>query len=151
MKAIHGRLAATAILAGAALALIPSAGRGQVPCAPGSSNSLYCQTIGRQSPATPLIRGAGVSADVCTARSARIRLALDVSAAGGVRSVTVRLDGHTIRRQRSGKLRLTIAASKLRLGVHTIKIIAVSRSGARSTRVMHFRICNPTRVPSFTG
>jgi hypothetical protein len=139
-----GALAATVALAASGHAQLPS-------CPPGSTNTLYCQTIGVQSPQGVLVRGTSLSANVCRARSRPLHLSETITAASGIRRVSVTLDGRTIKSQKSGHLRLTIGTRNLKTGVHTIKITIVDKAGRKTTRTLHFRICAARRVPTFTG
>jgi hypothetical protein len=142
-------VAAAALAATAALA---STGQAQLPtCPPGTTNSLYCQTTGVQKPQAVLVRGTQLSANVCRGRSRPLRLSETITAASGIRRVTVTLDGRTIKTQKSGRLGLTIGTGKLKTGIHTIKITIVDGSGRKTTRTLHFRICAAAHVPTFTG
>jgi hypothetical protein len=135
-----GALVATVVLAGSGQAQLPT-------CPPGSTNLLYCST-GVQ---TPIVRGTSLSANACTDRSRPLHLSETITAAAGIRRVSVTLDGRTIKTQTSGQLRLTIGTRKLKVGVHTIKIKIVDGAGRTTTRTLHFRICALRRVPTFTG
>jgi hypothetical protein len=142
-------VAASALAATAALA---STGQAQLPtCPPGTTNSLYCQTTGVQTPQGVLVRGTQLSANVCRSRSRPLHLAETITTASGIRRVSVTLDGRTIKTQTSGRLGLTIGTRNLKNGIHTIKITIVDKAGRKTTRTLHFRICAARRVPTFTG
>ena len=129
--------------------VLATSGHAQLPaCPPGTTNPLYCSTTGVQK---PIIRGTSPSANVCQSRSRPLRLSETITAAGGIRRVTVTLDGRTIKSQKSGQLGLTIGTRNLKVGIHTIKIKTVDKSGQQTTRTLHFRICALKRVPTFTG
>lgn len=136
----------------AAIVVLAPSGQAQLPaCPPGSTNSLYCQTTGVQTPQGVLVRGTSLNANVCRARSRPLHLSETITAGAGIRKVTVTLDGRTIKSQKSGNLALTIGTRNLKTGVHTIKIKVVDKSGRTTTRTLHFRICAARRVPTFTG
>jgi methionine-rich copper-binding protein CopC len=136
----------------AATAMLAASGHAQLPkCPPGATNPLYCQTTGVQTPQGVLVRGTKLSANVCRARSRPLHLSETITAASGIRRVSVTLDGRTIKSQKSGHLQLTIGTRNLKTGVHTIKITIVDGTGHKTTRTLHFRICAARRVPTFTG
>ena len=145
-------VALLAVVAACAGAAVP-ASHAQLPaCQPGTTNTLYCQVIGNQRGKAPIVKGVAPSASVCVARNSRVRLNLTITAPGGVARVVVLLDGHVIKRQTHGRLILSISPRGLAKGVHTITVRVVGRSGSRTTRKYHFRICKfPPLVPSFTG
>jgi hypothetical protein len=129
--------------------VLATSGHAQLPaCPPGSTNPLYCSTTGVQ---MPLVRGTSLNSNVCQNRSRPLHLSETITAAAGIRRVSVTLDGRTIKSQKSAQLRLSIETRKLKIGVHTIKIKVVDNAGRQTTRTLHFRICAPRRVPSFTG
>jgi hypothetical protein len=132
--------------------VVAASGQAQLPaCPPGSTNSVYCQTTGVQKPQGVLVRGTQLSANVCRGRSRPLHLSETITAASGIRRVSVTLDGRTIKTQKSGHLGLTIGTRHLKTGIHTIKITIVDGAGQKSTRTLHFRICAARRVPTFTG
>jgi hypothetical protein len=114
------------------------------PCAPGTTNPLYCEV-----PA-PKVVVASLSPS-CRSGSKAVHIRANISAQGGLARVRITLDGRTIKRQKSGKVRLTISVRKLDPGVHTVKIIATDRAGKRTTRTLHFRVCKLKISPAFTG
>lgn len=147
-----------------ATAALTASGQAQLPaCAPGKVNPLYCQTTGMQQPQGQgqgqgqnqgkgvQVRGSHLTANVCRSRLRPLHLSETITAASGIRRVSVTLDGRTIKTQSSGHLQLTIGMRNLKIGVHTIKITVVDKAGRKSTRTLHFRICAARRVPTFTG
>lgn len=137
-------LVATVVMASNSGAQLPT-------CAPGTTNTLYCQTVGVQTPQGVLVHGTQLSANVCSGRTRPLHLSETITAASGIRRVTVTLDGRRIKTQKSGHLSLTIGTRKLKTGIHTIKIRIVDGTGRKTTRTLHFRLCAARRVPTFTG
>jgi hypothetical protein len=142
---------ATLVAAIGAVVMAP-AGHAQLPtCPPGTANALYCQTTGVQQPAATTVRGTALSANVCRARVTPLHLTETITAASGIRRVTVSLDGRRIKSQTSGHLVLTINTRGLNFGLHTIKITIVDKAGRTTTHRLRFRLCSALRVPTFTG
>ena len=136
----------------AAMVALTTDGQAQLPsCAPGTTNSLYCQTAGVQTPQGVLVRGTQLSANVCRNRAQPLHLVETITTASGIRRVRVTLDGRTIKTQTSGHLKLTIGTRNLKTGIHTIKITIVEKTGRKTTRTLHFRLCAALHVPTFTG
>lgn len=89
----------------------------------------------------------------CSA-SRRLRVPVRIAERGGIRSVTVTLDGRRIARTRKTRFTLTINARRLRPGRHRLRIVAVDASGNRTTVNRTIARCAQRvapRAPSFTG
>jgi hypothetical protein len=132
-----------AVVAGSAAALAPSGRAALPPCPPGTTNPLYCQLV---APAV-VVQGLGASCH----RSKPVAVRATVTASSGLKSVRVTVDGHTVKTQKSGKVRLSVATKGLKAGVHTIKIVATDKLGKKTTRTLHFYVCRPKPLPAFTG
>jgi hypothetical protein len=82
-----------------------------------------------------------------------------ITSAGGLKTVTVKLDGHTIKTVKiSAKTaavnsytlkNVSISTKGLKSGLHTVTVTAVDAAGRTARRVFHFTICKPK--PKFTG
>jgi hypothetical protein len=148
----HGRTFLALLLASAALvvAILAPASQAQLPtCPPGTTNTLYCQV------GPPVLSAKALSA-ACRASAARVHIpATTITSVAGLRSVTVKLDGHTIKTvkisvKNSFTLKnLSVSAKGLKPGLHTVTVTAVDTAGRTARRVFHFAICKPK--PKFTG
>jgi hypothetical protein len=137
---------ASSALAGAVLAPV---GHAQLPtCPPGTTNTQYCQV------GPPLISAKALAA-ACRSTGASVHLpAATITSVGGLKTVTVTLDGKRIKRvktsSKSFKLKsITIGTKGLKAGLHTVVVTAVDSGGRTARRVFHFAICKPK--PKFTG
>ena len=152
----HGRrLYLPALVACAsAFAVFAPAGQAQLPtCPPGTTNVQYC-AVG------PPVLSANALSAVCRASSARVHLpATTITSVAGLKSVTVKLDGRTIKTvkisarvsaAKSFTLKnVTIKTAGLKPGLHTVIVTAVDTAGRTARRTFHFTICKPK--PKFTG
>jgi hypothetical protein len=89
-------------------------------------------------------------ASVCTSRNftARVRL----HDASGIRRVKVYVDGKLVRRTTRSRFSLRISVRGLRVGSHTLTVIARDRAGNRSVTRRRFGRCAlPLAAPRFTG
>jgi hypothetical protein len=82
---------------------------------------------------------------VKTAFRLRIRVAAD-----GLRTVTVKLDGRTIKTSEKARFTLRVRALKLDRGRHTLKIVARGAGGRTVERATFFR-CKRPALPRFVG
>jgi hypothetical protein len=152
----HGRTLHIPALAACALAfaVFVPAGQAQLPtCPPGTTNTQYC-AVG-----PPVLSAHALSA-ACRASAARVRIpATTVTSVAGLKSVTVKLDGHTIKTVKiSAKAAATktftlknvsVSTKGLKPGLHTVTVTAVDTAGRTARRVFRFTICKPK--PKFTG
>jgi hypothetical protein len=137
-----------------ALAVIAPAGQAALPtCPPGTTNANYCQTSTVLN--GPVLKAQALSA-ACRASAARMRVpATAITAAAGLKRVTVTLDGHVLKTVKmSAKKSYTLKSVSfstrgLKVGLHTITVTAVDSAGKTARRVFHFTICKPK--PKFTG
>lgn len=131
-------------------AIAAPAGQAQLPiCAPGTTNTQYCQ-IG-----PPIIVAPAVSAG-CRSAGARFHVPTTaISSVAGISRIVVRLDGRKIKTVRLSSAKsftlksITISTRGLRAGLHTVTITATDSGGRVSKRTLHFAICKPK--PKFTG
>lgn len=144
------------MLASCALAasVFVSVGHAQLPpCQPGKTNPQYCQ------PGPPVLSAHALSA-ACRASAAKVHIpATTITSVAGLKSVTVKLDGHKIKAvkisartaaKNSFTLKnVTINTAGLKAGLHTVTVTAVDTAGRTARRVFHFTICKPK--PKFTG
>jgi hypothetical protein len=89
----------------------------------------------------------------CVARGTTLSTRYAISAAAGVRSVQVSLDGRRLKSTSTGKFSLRVATRNLASGRHTIRILVVDRAGNRTVSTRRFSVCGARRVrlPRFTG
>jgi hypothetical protein len=89
----------------------------------------------------------------CVARGTTLNTRYAISAAAGVRSVQVSLDGRRLKSTSTGKFSLRVATTNLASGRHTIRILVVDRAGNRTVSTRRFSVCGARRVrlPRFTG
>jgi hypothetical protein len=89
----------------------------------------------------------------CVARGTTLNTRYAISAAAGLRSVQVSLDGRRLKSTSSGKFALRVATRNLAAGRHTIRILVVDRAGNRTVSTRRFSVCGARRVrlPRFTG
>lgn len=132
-----------------AVAVLAPAGQAQLPvCAPGTTNTQYCQ-IG-----PPVINAQALSS-ACRASKARVHVpTATITSVAGLKKITVTLDGRTIKTVKTAATTFTlknvyISSKGLKSGLHTVVIRAVDKDGRISRRVIHFSICKPK--PKFTG
>ena len=131
-------------------AVLAPASQAQLPtCAPGTTNTTYCQ-IG------PPIIVAPASGAACRSAGAIFHVPrTSISSVAGLTRITVRLDGHTIKTVKKSSVKaytltgVTIPTRGLKTGLHTVTITAVDSGGRTSKRTLHFSICKPK--PKFTG
>ena len=131
-------------------AILAPVGHAQLPtCAPGTTNTQYCQ-IG-----PPVLSTRALSA-ACRASAATVHIpTTTISSVGGLTRVTVKLDGRTIKTVKVSSKKsftlsgISIKTKGLKPGLHTVTITAVDSGGRTARRVLHFTICKPK--PKFTG
>jgi hypothetical protein len=89
----------------------------------------------------------------CVARGTTLSTRYAISAAAGVRSVQVSLDGRRLKSTSSRRFSLRVATLNLASGRHTIRILVVDRAGNRTVSTRRFSVCGARRVrlPRFTG
>lgn len=146
----HKSLGATIFATAALVAAIAApVGHAQLPtCAPGTTNTQYCQ-IG------PPVISAKALAAACHAAGAQVHVpSATITSVAGLRTVTVTLDGKRIKRVKTSSKKftlkgITVSTRGLKAGLHTIVVTAVDGGGRTSRRVLHFAICKPK--PKFTG
>jgi hypothetical protein len=147
----RGKTLAVSTFAAAALAvaILAPAGQAQLPvCAPGTTNTLYCQ-VG------PPVLSAGALAAACRASGARVHIpTATITSVAGLRTITVTLDGKRIKRVTTSAKSFTlknifVSTKGLKAGLHTVIVTAVDSGGRTARRVFHFSICRPK--PKFTG
>jgi len=99
--------------------------------------------------ARPGVRVAGVSGLGC--RSSSFDASITVRARGAsVRRVTVSLDGRRLTASSRSRLRVAIAAGRLRPGTHELTVTATDRAGNRTRRSVSFSRCRPVPI-TLTG
>ena len=87
---------------------------------------------------------------VCTKRNFTASVRLRDGA--GIRRVKVYIDGKLVRRTTRKRFSLRISVRGLRVGRHTMTVIALDRAGNRSVTRRHFGRCAlPLAVPRLTG
>ena len=148
----HGRNFFITALASAALAvaILAPAGQAQLPtCPPGTTNTQYC-AVG-----PPVLSAHALSA-ACRASAARVHIpTTTITSVAGLKSVTVKLDGHTIKTVKTSAKNsftlknVSVNTKGLKPGLHTVTVTAVDTAGRSARRVFHFTICKPK--PKFTG
>lgn len=141
------------------------------PCAPAWVNSQWCgppQTPPSSPPSevpaqalssSPPTFSAHALSAACRAAASRIRVpATTIRSAAGLKLVTIKLDGQTIKT-------LTISPAKdtftlknfqintrgLKRGLHTVAVTATDSAGSVARRVFRFTICEPKAKAKFTG
>jgi hypothetical protein len=126
-------------------------------CAEGGCQAEAAQPPAREPPAArrprrPRARVAGVPTR-CTRANFGTRVR--VTAAAGVRSVRVMLDGRRIASTRRATFRLRVPARALRSGRHRLTVVVEDRNGRRARITRGFRRCprppQPAPAPHFTG
>lgn len=140
------------VLASAALcaAVLAPASQAQLPvCAPGTTNTQYCQ-IG------PPVIVAPASGAACRSAGSLFRVPKTaISSVAGLVKIVVRLDGRVIKTVHKSSVKsytlsgVTIPTRGLKAGLHTVTITATDSGGRTSRRTLHFSICHPK--PKFTG
>jgi hypothetical protein len=87
---------------------------------------------------------------VCTSRNFTARVRLHDSS--GIRRVKVYVDGKRVRRTTRSRFSLRISVRGLRVGSHTLTVIALDRAGNRTVKRRRFGRCAlPLAAPRFTG
>jgi Tfp pilus assembly protein PilX len=155
MRRYGKKFVAPAMASGALmLSILAPVGHAQLPtCPPGTTNVQYCQV------GPPVLSAQALSA-ACRASAARVHIpATTITSVGGLKRVTVKLDGRTIKTVKiSAKTsalnsftlkNLSISTKGLKAGLHTVTVTAVDAAGRTARRVFRFTICKPK--PKFTG
>ena len=132
------------------LAILAPAGQAQLPtCPPGTTNTQYCQV------GPPVLNAHALSA-ACRASASRVLVpTTTITSVAGLKTITVKLDGHTIKTVRTASKKsytlknVKLNTSGLKPGLHTVTVTAVDTGGRTSRRVFRFTICKPK--PKFTG
>jgi uncharacterized repeat protein (TIGR01451 family) len=98
----------------------------------------------------PVVSVGGVRASGCLRAAFTARVA--IRDASRLRRVVVTVDGRTIRRTKSKRFTVSVPASDMRAGRHTIRVLAVDARGNRRAVSRSFRRCAPPVIqPVFTG
>jgi hypothetical protein len=105
-------------------------------------------------PAKPKVGVAGVRR-ACTS-SSRVHVRFSITAPGGVKSVTISLDGKRVTRTTKSRFTITVNAKKLKAGRHTITAVAIDNSAQKTTvrkTIARCAAAKPRRQtgPRFTG
>ena len=132
------------VVTASSAAFLVTPGHAQLPpCPPGTTNPQYCEV-----PA-PTVAVVGLRA-TCH-RNSPVHINATISAQNGLTRVRISLDGHTLKTQKSGRVRITVATKGLKVGVHKVKIVATDKSGKHTTKTLTFRVCKPRPKAQFTG
>lgn len=98
----------------------------------------------------PNVAVGGVQASGCLRSAFTARVA--IRDRSRLRNVVVTLDGRTIMRTRRKNFRVSVPASSMRAGRHTLRVLAIDAHGNRRAVSRAFRRCAPPVIaPVFTG